>query len=279
MAISNLEQQIKTIPEVLSLNVGDTYRGKCPACGHDNGFVVTRIVEGLLYCDHRVRCNLKGFIGSTPMNFSTFKDYNTFTPQEFYYDTWELTTEQLHFFRKYYLSLLQIIQAQWSWCDDLQRIVMPLFDIHGRDFGNCCRYYYELEEHEIKFKNEFSAKKYDKKTKAVMNFFANEVKLYYPYNFNSNADKVYLVEDIISAIRVNDITHSCLALLGTHLDFKKLERLQDKRIIFCLDEDATDKAYGFKKKYNLLFNKGIEVRELKKDPKDMTNTQIKQYVV
>lgn len=89
-------------------------------------------------------------------------------------------------------------------------------------------------------------------------------------------DKIVLVEDMISAIKVARVGTS-MPLLGSHLSLEKAIRLSKmfKEVIFWLDPDKANESSKMSKKYNALFD-GCDVIVTEKDPKEYSTEEIKE---
>lgn len=90
--------------------------------------------------------------------------------------------------------------------------------------------------------------------------------------YSRNRGKVVLVEDIVSAIKVNRIM-SCIALLGTNL--KNLDISGDNFIIW-LDYDVRDKAQKMANELSLWGK--VKVIVTKKDPKYYSTDEIEDIL-
>ena len=94
-------------------------------------------------------------------------------------------------------------------------------------------------------------------------------------------DKLVLVEDIISAIKVSKVV-GCMPLYGSHIDFHRWKRLklllnQGVRVIIWLDKDKQREAIKYRKQGSLL---GLDVDVLitDLDPKEYSLDKIKELL-
>jgi DNA primase len=88
--------------------------------------------------------------------------------------------------------------------------------------------------------------------------------------YGCNAGSVVLVEDQISAIRVNqDTGHTACALLGTGLNEEKVAEIQRyfRHVLLALDADATGQAFSMARKWGQAFE-SFRVVILDRDIKD-----------
>lgn len=279
MSINHRERKILLDPQVLALELGASVRVECPWCGVDDGFVVWRDDNGLFYKDWRVSCGVKGFIPSDPANFFK-KSVRKSEPKadKFQYDTVFLTETQVDYLSdKFNLTYTQIAEAGWKWCPTLQRVIMPIFNVHGWTIGIECRYYPDL-----KVAPPRGTKKYgiDRKVVTVM-WDKTQPRLYWPKPFKFGGRHAVLVEDMVSAIRVNTQT-PCVAMLGTDLNYEAVSELMDSFdcLTICLDagREEKKKAQYIKNQYSLLFDK-ITVAEVPQDPKYLSDEQIHKLIM
>lgn len=100
------------------------------------------------------------------------------------------------------------------------------------------------------------------------------------YKMLRKSSDLILVEDQPSAIRMAPYMHSC-ALLSTNLSDAKvaeIKRENYKRIILCLDKDATSQAimYGLKYRQQL---PALQIRGLPCDIKDMDKQEFDDFLL
>jgi len=247
----------------------------CPFCSggisKDKSFSVTRVAEGVLYNCYRATCGESGFIPSTKMQASVGTVYDTdgkknkalmktFTPKIYKYSLVPLSIEQeVFFFNKFGLTHAEIKANDIKWSPARGSYAFPVFDYRGYTIGIMDRSYT------------------GRKPKAIMYWEKDEPKMHFPQGGKHNkSTTIFLVEDHISAIKMSRYCR-CVALLGTHLTDRAaviLNYLADN-IVFCFDNDATNKAIKLAKHFSALF-KGTEVLHLNKDPKDMTDKELKK---
>ena len=91
-------------------------------------------------------------------------------------------------------------------------------------------------------------------------------------------DTLIVVEDIVSALRVNPYYDS-VALLGTVLSPAKQREIRMQRydnVFICLDKDATRTAARYSKTAGVNIP-GLKVKFLDKDIKNMTDTELQDF--
>jgi hypothetical protein len=94
----------------------------------------------------------------------------------------------------------------------------------------------------------------------------------------STSDRVVLVEDVLSAIRVNRATgYTAMALLTTFIPRKLMYKLRNKQVTVWLDGDMMAKSIGYATQMNTL---GIKASYCvtPKDPKDYNDIDIKSFL-
>lgn len=92
-------------------------------------------------------------------------------------------------------------------------------------------------------------------------------------------DTLIVVEDIVSALRVNPYFDS-VALLGTSLTAEKQSEIRAQRyknVFLCLDQDATKISARYVKNANINIP-GLKVKFLKKDIKNMTEDELQTFL-
>lgn len=274
------------VQEAGELEIDDTLTIVCPFCEEDwkrqgrpavwrpsRSLAITRNTEGLLYHCYRATCargNPGGFISARPassLDYITKKPKKKKQPKPFKWGTNPLSNEQFDFFKyKYGLTGPEIEEQGFKWAPEIERVVMPVMDIRGYEYAVNARWYVELADWS------------NAETKAILYFDNVDVpRMHFPARAGYSTSKpLYLVEDIISAIKVSRYAQ-CAALLGTNVGPDIITHLaeigfQDIRIM--LDPDATGKAIAVKRKYNLYFRNLSVVVLSKKDPKDLSEGEL-----
>lgn len=115
--------------------------------------------------------------------------------------------------------------------------------------------------------------------KALTTLYNNDEVALAWYIFKRKSPDLVLVEDQISAIRMSPHMDSC-ALLSTNLSDGKIAEIKKRgyrRIILCLDKDATSQAIMYGLKYRSVLP-NLEVRGLPCDIKDMDEEQFNHFL-
>lgn len=96
----------------------------------------------------------------------------------------------------------------------------------------------------------------------------------------NDSGTLILVEDTLSALRVQGEGLSALCLLGTHLNNDKVREIsqwQPKEVVIALDADATDEAFRLAKRWGLAFPR-TRVAILERDLKDERKGDIRHIL-
>ncbi|MCW8887897.1 MAG: hypothetical protein OQK25_02415, partial [Gammaproteobacteria bacterium] len=140
-----------------------------------------------------------------------------------------------------------------------ERVLLPMFDVRGFEYG-------------------LQARSYTTTPKAISYFDVQTVpKLHFPLGYKPSS-RVVLVEDHFSAMILCDQGIPSIALLGTNLsdsDVSHLTACGIHQVVFFLDADAAHKAIKFKRQYSLEFSTSVYYHE--KDPKDLSSAEIQEF--
>ena len=239
----------------------------CPKClggnSRDKSFSVTRVHDGAVYHCFRAKCGFSGF-----ESIRTNQSYSPAVKKKevvsFRKPTRTLTDEHKTFLKRFNLNDYQIANFRWSFTDD--RLVHPIFNFMGYQIGHVSRSYEELGQ--------------TSSLKAISYWESHDhPKLH--FNQVPTEPTVYLVEDIVSALRLGQFVDT-IALLGTNLreyEAQHISRFYRNAVIF-LDEDANRKAVKMQTKFSLFFETlSLNIRsEGSPDPKDMTDDEILEAI-
>lgn len=93
-------------------------------------------------------------------------------------------------------------------------------------------------------------------------------------------DVVVLVEDFVSAIKVNRY-QTCLCLFGSYVSPQLMLRLKNlgyNKVIIWLDPDKSKQSLSFSRRYGVLFKQGVVSILSDRDPKEHSNQEIKDFL-
>lgn len=97
---------------------------------------------------------------------------------------------------------------------------------------------------------------------------------FYTYSTVHAPGTGFIVEDMLSAIRLKQLNYNAVALLGTALSDEKVKAIKQvwNTAVLCLDADAFSKSIKYAQKY------GIEACRLERDFKDSSDEEIRARV-
>jgi hypothetical protein len=253
--------------QALSLQEGESLRITCPQCSRPK-MDIKRTSEGILYNCWRPSCTAKGFIGALAYHNTMLYDPKPQKQPSTNPFTEDTTCLTLEFFQehlsKYEIALSEFVTAGASLAKHRKRcMVMPLLDRHGGTFGKTVKYFNVKEGHRKSIH-------YLEDDKTPLIHFAT-----YP-ELGHYAGYIVLVEDWISALKIEAQGYCAAALLGTQLSGPKVKEIKSAgfdHVVIALDPDAQDKAEKIRKEYGLFFD-SFYVLGLPDDPKDTPNNQL-----
>ena len=242
------------------LSVGQTIYTTCPDCKGRGKFSVSRTPTGVLWNCFRDSCPVKGHsVTSYALLPPARKDSNPYKLKPWTQPTLPCTSEQIEWFE----DRFGILAPHWLRATTDGRFLLPVFTPLEMERGYVARYPWG----ETPWCCTYSGPK----TILYMHSKGPAMSWYPNYS-----DTVVLVEDMVSAYKVQKGGLSGCALLGTQLDNDKVREIGQegaKQVIIALDNDATETAFKLARKWGLAFNKTRVVpleRDLKEeDPADI----------
>lgn len=264
---------MKAHPELVSLSrdvpAGSASVVHCPYCMDDwnnqnrpitwkpeKSMSISRIDVGVLYKCHRASCSKSGFL---PLEFQIQQE-KKFVPKEYKYPLVPLPEKVLQYLSNKFEVTEQDV-AEWNirYCAERDSVVYTITDEYMHEVGVVDRDYF-----------------HGRKPKTITYWF-NDVPKISILGFCRG--KIYITEDIVSAIKLWSLGHSSAALLGTHMSeevARKLRSLGDQ-LVLCLDQDAVNKAVQIKNKYQMYFE-SIDILYLQKDIKDTSYEELSEII-
>lgn len=240
----------------------ESKRVDCPFCSKgDNSLSITRTPVLILYNCYHASCGAHGGIGGVKVQSFRLETLKEFTPRPYTGVILPIDQRAFEGVLDLYGITPQVIEQQGiGYNPTIDRVIFPLFTYGGYVWGHLAK----AVEQGIKPK--------------TLLYKANDVPtLHFPIQ-SITSDRLVLVEDVVSAIRVVGIGDPCAALLGTHLSEEivlYIKSLGFNRIAMMLDPDATNKSIAYAKKFGGLLN--FEVIPLSKeigDPKDHIDKEL-----
>lgn len=266
-----------------SFKMKHLYKSDGTPCSKDKdaALSVKRVYNGWLYKCHR--CQAEGFISdkqksprdtlsmiealrSKPIKAKRFATLPyDYVPLINARDRMDVPVAAYHWLWQYDLRSSDLIKHEIGYSKAYRRVIIPVKRPgHTQLLGWIGR---ELDFDDKEKRKEAKVPKY-------LTYKSQLVKRLYFMIRGGVDDIVVLVEDVISAIKINKFTDlSTIALLGTYMDEEVLKQLQGKKVYVWLDGDAFQKAVSYVERLSQL---GVEARVVHtlKDPKDHREDQI-----
>lgn len=258
------------------LTAGQTRRVLCPVCGGGKtaelSLTVSRVYDGrIAYHCHRASCDVGGYVDdvgsftpNAPIQGRVLRPYDKplrhVTPQDVQY-----------FGDRFHLDEFTV--ERFIKVTDYDEYALPIYADYGKRIGVVIRQPVWSGDVECHRKGKETAPK----TMTYLEVDDEPISIYAsmsPHILTLNS--VVVVEDQISAIRVWQLGIPAVALLGTHMNMRRIraiQRIGTDGVVIALDEDATDKAFAMAQRWSLAF-KSCRVAMLDTDIKDMDDEEI-----
>ncbi len=254
----------------MDLYVGYRFTHQCPSPGRDRPLVVTRIDTGWKWYCHR--CGEKGIKwakGLSPKEWLKFNEAPAVQPNTAVSKvtlphgmTDDIPAVGLAWLYKYHLTDTDIKRFNIGYSTTLNRVVLPVYDQHGKLVYYQARNLGEITDKSPKYMNVKT------RGRRGVYFLADQ----------EPADSIVLVEDILSAIRVSSFLPT-IGLLYAYIPDELVVNLNQvyDQIIFWLDPDKHDRMIGRVKRYRTLGINAVMIRA-DKDPKFYMDDEIDSYL-
>ena len=243
----------------VDLGIGDSAPNTiCPFCdggnSKDKSFSVRRYDNVVYYQCYRAKCDQKGIIPTAANGF--IPESKPRKIRKYYGKSERLTQEQEQYIYELWgLLPVELSSNRITVDHETGDLVFPLFTIEQYEAGHMLR-------------------RMDGRKPKTLTFWSENVpNCHFPIR-DKITGSVIIVEDIPSAIKASRYMSSC-ALLGTHIpdDVISVLARNFKTAYIALDNDATNKAIGYKRKYSLCFG-NFHVIPLSKDIKNMKEPEL-----
>jgi len=252
--------------EALVLPVGGSMRTVCPVCraGHEQSFRISRTERNLLYKCWRMKCGVRGVVGSVTGH--SCQHLPSPKPRPFLYSTTQVPMyEEAVVWHKYKISSAALHDYGVLWAEEIESLVFTCYSLSGDVTGVATKRLGAV---------------YEKSKSSV--YWDTVPPQYYapnPYPQGRKGDTVILVEDCLSCLKVEEAGHTAVALLGTKMTPATAMEIAAvyRNVVFCLDNDATVKAVELAREYNLLFDK-VSILVPRVDPKDMPMDELENLL-
>lgn len=250
----------------------------CPFCEPDkvtsHGFVVTRRRNGFSMWCHR--CHTKRFIRTTSPSPVLVSKYirekqegnkqesvvkrNITLPSDF---TTDIPASGLLWLRTYGVTDEEIKQRRFGYSPSLDRLILPVFREEGLVFWQG---------------RNLSADTTRPKYLNVRSSRSDVVMM-----INRGSSKVVVVEDILSCLAVSRAGYSCVALLGSYVNFDLIKPVlsvfgMDKQYRIWLDSDKRKESCKYAKQLSAVGIRATPIVLPNKDPKEYTYEQIQHIL-
>lgn len=276
----------------LSLGYNETTRAiDCPWCDsrgdlEKGSLAVTRLSEGLVYQCFRVKCKEHGFISSSISELYEKKPKEK-KPQTFKRPLMHLPPKIIKWIgEEYNITPKDISRNHLRYDVEVNFLYMPIYNSTGYEIGACIK---KLPE---KFASGRTNMDYYHSQRKVVHYWFNpdEPKLHFPLCCVGYCEDLVIVEDILSAIRVQESTNGvrAVALLGTILSDDKVQVIKTMCSNICLALDADTWYIGNKhkeplpftlhRKYSLHFD-SFKLARVTKDPKSLSDQEIHEQIL
>lgn len=251
----SLREQITN--SAIDLGIGDSNPNVvCPFCNggdeRDKSFSVRRYDTVIYYQCYRAKCGERGIIPTVVGGF--IPESRPKKIRKYYGKSNAISPKQEQYIQELWgLLPVELSSNRIGVDDESGDLVFPLFTIEGYDAGHLLR-------------------RMDGRKPKTLTFWSEDVPTAtFPRRASITASCI-IVEDIPSAIKAARYISSC-ALLGTNLseDVVKLLSNNFRTVYLALDNDATEKALKYKKKYSLAFSELIVVPLVKGDIKNLSD--------
>lgn len=245
-------------------------RQLCPWCAGGNSgelsFTIREVSAGLVYNCYRDSCRAvnpsAGFADASlhPRQQQQKRQDRAARLNPYRGATRDLSpAEAAYLMRTFNLSAVTLMASGIRWGIDDQRYILPVCDPSGVFRGVVARQFYA----KALGPGEPKALTYKARGGAWCHWT--------PKRLGSLAGSLVIVEDYISALRVQQLRTRAVALLGTHCSAAieaELAHAKADRVVIALDNDATQKAYEMAWQLRSSL-KHVTVAVLERDLKDL----------
>ena len=261
-----------------------TSKDKAPA------MTVTRISNGWVYHCHR--CHTSGHIGDVGLNpvqtrarMDTLKNIpvnkvteNVTLPLDFEQmtglDHCPVPYDAYHWFWKYSITNEEVVKFNCGWSARYNRVIIPLYEYADWGEEKCDRKLVGWVGREVECQS-----KEERTRKGIVKYLTRAKKGGRRFfTAPGEADKVVIVEDAISAIKVNLATgYTAIALLNTSVSTDMMRTLRGKTSYLWLDGDMLANSV---QTVNRMRTLGLNAKHVHtpKDPKDYNSLFIRETI-
>lgn len=251
--------------EARSLEPGETVYMRCPFCGggpneRRNSLGLTHREDGaLLFHCFRAGCGAAGLLGGPSAFVRTRpqpKPRNTVDPVE---DRLEMCKGNMGCWN---MTPTDLYEVGIRFDPETQRLALPVYSPSGVLRGRVMR----------------TMPGDTRQPKTLLWMYEDTTPLAWNRG-SSHSDQVVVVEDIVSAMRLQLHGQRAVALMGTHLTEAAKEELDNEAtdVVWALDWDASNKASRWCMETRMYFHHSA-VLLIDKDFKDMTDEEVVKWL-
>jgi len=235
----------------------------CPFCraAHENSLRITRKVAALTFNCFRASCGARGAIqsnGGTQLHSYDTEQRTKSNP--FTLDTCSPPESLVELLGSRYGVSREILHySGMKWASSESSMCFPVFDIEGNKTGTTTKVLGELNG----------------KRKSTV-YYDDEPPPYYTMRKYAGRSRVcWLVEDVLSCLRLFSEGATSIALLGTNVSHRLFTSLPlyFQKVVIALDPDALAKALKLQQELSIL-PCTTEVVAFSKDPKDVPREEL-----
>lgn len=265
----DLSERLEIKADAFDLPLGSSTNAiSCPWCGENKSFSVTKTVRGdILYLCHRARCSEAGYIRERGGVGPSTPAGRQFAARVFSYPTERVAGDRLSVLvDRYGLTPLEVQWAGWLYTSVGDALVMPVLSPYRAHRGTVTKTF----DSTIVPKN-LTYKEVDD---VWMGWYIRHGNP--PQDSEGLYSKIVVVEDPISALKASR-TCPAVSIFGTHINLGMVEEIltQSPNVIFCLDQDASSKAYRYAEQFAVYGN--FRTVPLSKDIKNMNEVEFGEW--
>lgn len=279
-----------------SLGVGESVYDHCPICARRQKFSVTRQPDGVLWQCFRATCPAPaGFAPSGLSDSTASKKITAARPWRGRVNPLDKVDRE-YFAERFGISTVDALATirktgDWEdkdgiWHDGVQntRYIFRIMSPFGYTRGHLLRNptWSGSPRPPLGGWGSIKAQTYMAKDDVPLSWYPCDEERHLPPGtpFYRCDRRLVVVEDVLSAIKVQQAGLSAVALLGTGLSNNKVAemiRWRPEEVIIALDADATDQAFRHARKYGLAFPR-TRVAILEQDLKDTPASKIREVL-
>ena len=232
----------------------------CPFCRaeHEQSLRLTRKAQALVFICYRAKCGVRGAVQSNGGVQLHHDEPRKHRGKPFNVETVAYprdVAEVIH--ERYGISEDVLHYSGMQWSPSTHEMCFPVFDLAGQRNG---------------VSTKVLGDKLVTGRKATLYYDETPPEYYAPPLYLRSGSKVvWLVEDVLSCLRITTMGANALALLGTNVGPRLFSAIPSyfQKVVIALDPDALDKAHKIQRELDVLPVEVVVV-DFYDDPKDVT---------